>query len=238
MINEASFLSVSYGLYIVSSGNESRRNGYIANSVFQVTARPPQFAVCCNKDNYTADIIKETGVFVISTLTQEASSKFIGHFGYRTGSKFDKFNNIAHHTGETGAPVVTENIVAYIECRVNQVVDTGTHLMFIGKVIQADVLNEKQPLTYEYYREVKKGIAPKNAPTYIDKKTLDTIKEQKKKQKKPSELYKCPVCGYIYDPDKGDPSSGIISGTSFDDLPADWVCPVCETPKDDFFKMK
>ena len=47
-------------------------------------------------------------------------------------------------------------------------------------------------------------------------------------------LYVCNVCGYIYDPAEGDPDAGIAEGTSFDDLPADWVCPVCGAPKDEF----
>jgi rubredoxin len=46
--------------------------------------------------------------------------------------------------------------------------------------------------------------------------------------------YVCDVCGYIYDPSEGDPDSGIASGTAFDDLPDDWVCPVCGAPKSEF----
>ena len=46
--------------------------------------------------------------------------------------------------------------------------------------------------------------------------------------------YKCTVCGYIYDPAQGDPSSGIQPGTPFEELPDDWVCPVCSSPKDKF----
>ncbi|MEM7828726.1 MAG: rubredoxin [Candidatus Aenigmatarchaeota archaeon] len=46
--------------------------------------------------------------------------------------------------------------------------------------------------------------------------------------------YRCTVCGYIYDPDKGDPDSGVNPGTSFDDLPEDWSCPVCGAPKSEF----
>lgn len=46
--------------------------------------------------------------------------------------------------------------------------------------------------------------------------------------------YECTVCGYIYDPAKGDPDSGIPAGTSFAALPADWVCPVCGAEKDKF----
>jgi rubredoxin len=48
--------------------------------------------------------------------------------------------------------------------------------------------------------------------------------------------YVCEVCGYVYDPAKGDPDSGIEPGTSFEDLPDDWTCPVCGASKDDFEK--
>lgn len=46
--------------------------------------------------------------------------------------------------------------------------------------------------------------------------------------------YVCNVCGYVYDPEKGDPDSGIAPGTAFDDIPEDWVCPVCGVSKSDF----
>ena len=49
--------------------------------------------------------------------------------------------------------------------------------------------------------------------------------------------YKCSVCGYIYDPQKGDPDSNIEEGTAFEDLPDDWVCPVCGAAKDQFEKV-
>ncbi|KWZ97801.1 MULTISPECIES: rubredoxin [Anaerococcus] len=46
--------------------------------------------------------------------------------------------------------------------------------------------------------------------------------------------YVCTACGYIYDPAKGDPDNGIDAGTEFNDLPEDWVCPVCGVGKDMF----
>ncbi len=48
--------------------------------------------------------------------------------------------------------------------------------------------------------------------------------------------YVCTICGYVYDPAEGDPSAGIAAGTSFDDLPEDWVCPDCGVGKDMFEK--
>ncbi len=49
--------------------------------------------------------------------------------------------------------------------------------------------------------------------------------------------YRCIVCGYIYDPAIGDPEGGIPDGTSFEDLPDDWVCPECYVSKDEFEKI-
>ncbi len=46
--------------------------------------------------------------------------------------------------------------------------------------------------------------------------------------------YKCSVCGYIYDPSKGDPDNGIEPGTAFENLPDDWTCPECGVSKDEF----
>lgn len=50
--------------------------------------------------------------------------------------------------------------------------------------------------------------------------------------------WKCTICGYIYDPEAGDPEGNIAPGTSFEDLPAEWVCPVCGAPKDAFEEIK
>ncbi|HPX04683.1 MAG TPA: rubredoxin [Tenuifilaceae bacterium] len=47
-------------------------------------------------------------------------------------------------------------------------------------------------------------------------------------------MYKCKVCGYVYDPEVGDPDHGIAPGTAFDEIPDNWVCPVCGVRKDDF----
>jgi rubredoxin len=52
------------------------------------------------------------------------------------------------------------------------------------------------------------------------------------------ECYKCSVCGYIYDPEQGDPTSGIEPGIEFSDLPADYSCPLCGAGKDDFFSCE
>lgn len=48
--------------------------------------------------------------------------------------------------------------------------------------------------------------------------------------------YVCTICGYVYDPEAGDPDSGVAPGTKWEDVPEDWECPVCGASKDDFEK--
>jgi flavin reductase (DIM6/NTAB) family NADH-FMN oxidoreductase RutF len=233
MIQFEALFRVSYGLYIVSSGDDKIRNGFISNTVFQVTAEPPKFAVCCNKDNYTAEIIKKTGAFTVSVLKKDVDTKLIGRFGYQSGKNTDKFKGTDFITRKTGAPIVMNDSIAWLECNVKDTFDVGTHLLFIGELVNSEIIDENaEPVTYEYYRRVKKGIAPRNAPTYIDKSKLEGIRSMSGNNR-----YRCPECGYIYDPVKGDPDSGIEPGTPFEDLPEEWVCPVCGTVKVDFIKL-
>ena len=227
-MNIESFFKISYGLYIVSSKSEAKLSGYISNTVFQVTAEPAQFGVSCSKNNFTADLIAESKVFTISVLHKHAKAELIGLFGYKSGKNTDKFAKTNYITEKTGAPIVIDDTIAWFECKVVQTIDVGSHLLFIGQVINNELIDsEKEPLTYTYYREVKKGIAPKNAPTYINKEILK--KESLKVRK-----YECLVCGHIYDPAVGDEDNGIPAGTNFEDLPEDWVCPVCGAQKSDF----
>lgn len=225
-MNITTFFKISYGLYIVSSGNKEKGNGFISNTVFQVTSEPPRFTVCCNKDNYTCEFINQYKVFSVSVLAQEASSEIIGKFGYKSGRETDKMsgNNIIY--GQTGVPIVLNDSIAFLECKVIQTFDVGTHLLFIGDVVDAQIIDETQPpLTYAYYREIKKGVSPKNAPTYINPTNLSTSKINSMNKK-----FKCLVCGYIYDEAQ--------EKVKFEDLPDDWVCPLCGTSKSEFIEIK
>ena len=225
MINFEALFKISYGLYVVSSGSEEYGNAYISNTVFQVTSDPPRFATCCNKQNHTAGVIEASGLFSVSVLHSDAGTGTIGTLGYKSGKENNKLEGMNVRYGETGVPIVLNDTIAFLECRVIETMDVGTHLMFIGELVQADVLDDdKDPLTYLHYRKVRKGVAPKNAPTYIDKSKLEKEASEMKYAK-----YECTVCGYIYDEEK--------EGTRFEDLPDEWVCPLCGTEKDDFEKL-
>ena len=221
------FRLVSYGLYIVTSKRGRELNGQIANTVFQVCAEPPVIAVCINKKNYTHKFIEESGVFAISILSKEAPMKLIGQFGFKSGRDIDKFENVNYKVGKTGAPLVTDFTVGFIEAEVMKSMEVGTHTLFVGKVVEASVLGREEPLTYAYYHEIKGGRSPETAPTYIKSEEVNKV-----------DKYVCQICGYVYDPEKGDPDGGIAPGTAFEDIPDDWVCPVCGASKDQFKKME
>lgn len=226
MISFEALFKIAYGLYIVSSGDRTKGNGYISNTFFQVTSDPPQFAACCHKDNYTAGLISQAGAFAVSVLRQEASPELIGTFGYMTGRDVDKMKNVKVKYGDTGVPVVITDALAVLECRVTRTIDVGTHLMFIGDLVEAEILDDvHEPLTYAWYRKVKKGLSPKNAPTYIDKSRLETPAEKPGGKK-----YKCSICGYIYDE--------ATEAEPFDALPSDYVCPVCGASASEFIEIE
>jgi flavin reductase (DIM6/NTAB) family NADH-FMN oxidoreductase RutF len=157
----------TYGLYVIGSRKGDRLNGQIANTVFQVTSDPPTVAVSINKQNLTWEFISESKAFAASILSQDTPLSFIGHFGFKSGRDVDKLKDVNYKLGETGSPIVIDHSLAYIEARVINQVDVGSHTIFIGELVGADVLGEGAPMTYAYYHQVKRGTAPKTAPSYI-----------------------------------------------------------------------
>jgi flavin reductase (DIM6/NTAB) family NADH-FMN oxidoreductase RutF/rubredoxin len=229
-----SLFKITYGMYIVSSKFNNKLNGYISNTVMQVTSDPVQLAICCSKNNYSSEIIKKSKILSISVLQRETSPDLINLFGYNTGKDINKFENIKYINGFSGVPIVIQDSIVWFECELINIIESGSHNIFICKVIKSETLDfKKEPLTYAYYRDIKKGVAPKNAPTFIDTGKLKTESVYTLSAIK----YKCQVCNFIYNPDEGDDKAGIPPGTEFQDLPDDWVCPVCGTKKSNFLKL-
>ena len=222
------FKKLSYGVYVVASGNENRKNAFIATTVFQVTSEPPKIVVACNKDNFTTNIIRELKVFSASVLKQNCSSTIIGNLGFRSGKDFDKFENYNNYCygKNTNVPIILEDSIAWFECKLIEEVNVGTHILFVGEVLDAQITAENiEPLTYSYYSNVKKGVSSKNAPSYIEN-VVDKIDNANEKV--------CSICGYVYDSELGDVDNGIAVGTPFESLTDDWTCPVCGVGKEMF----
>ena len=234
----SAFFKVTYGLYLVCSKEGNNFNGHISNTVFQVTADPPQFVVATHKNNLTTAYIRKSRLFSVSVLKQDIDLEFIGPWGFKSGRNTDKFKDISFRIGITGAPVIIEKTIAFIECEVIQEIDTGTHILFVGKAVNAEVVDDKAiPLTYSYYREVIKGISPENSPTYTGNLQEKEVTGGNATLKEMPGKYQCKVCGFIYDPEIGDIDSGIPPGTAFENIPDDWSCPICGVSKKDFIRI-
>jgi len=233
-MNKAAFYKLSYGLYVITAGREGRFNGQIANTVFQVTSDPPTVAVSINKQNYTHEHIEAGKQFVVSILDEGCPMTLIGRFGFKCGREFDKLEGVGTRQGVTGIPIVTDNAVAFIEAKVINQMDCGTHTIFLGQVIDCDLIAPAaEPMTYAYYHKVKGGKSPKNAPTYQEAPSAEPASVTPKASGSAAR-YTCSVCGYVYDPAQGDPEGNIPPGTPFEALPDSWVCPVCGAGKDQF----
>jgi len=171
-MNTNTFSKLSCGVYIVASGNKERQNAFIATTVMQVTSNPAKIMVACNKDNFTAQIIRETKTFSASVLKQNYKPTTIGTFGFRSGKNFNKFElcNDFIFGENMQTPIIMEDCMAWFECKLTDEIDVGMHVLFVGEVLDAQIIAENEtPLTYAYYHEVKKGVTAKNAPSYIKK---------------------------------------------------------------------
>ena len=235
-MNPNIFKTISYGLFIVSTEADGKKNGYIANTIFQLTAEPAKFGISCNKDNLSASLIVKRKRFSVSVLSQNCKRELINKFGYRSGKNSEKFEEVDFFETSDGIPVVTEGSVAWLDFELLETIDVGTHYLFVGLLKDGDVLTDEPPLTYAYFHEVFKGVAPKNAPTYISKEVRKEAARAEAKPKSETKLqkYECMDCGWIYDPAVGDPDNGIPPGTPFEELPDDWTCPDCGAEKSEF----
>ena len=161
---------LSYGLYIVTSHDGDKLNGQIANALIQVTVEPPRVAVAINKNNLTHEYISKSKEFAVSVLDESVPMKLIGLFGFKSGRDVDKLSKCTFKKGITGCPVVTDYVLSVFEAKVVDQCDVGTHTIFVGELVAAEVLTEEECMTYEYYHRVKRGTTPKTAPVYIKEK--------------------------------------------------------------------
>ncbi|MSS63488.1 flavin reductase [Velocimicrobium porci] len=215
-MNKSVFHKLSYGVYVVSTWDEGRATGCVANSIMQITSDPATIAVSMNHNNYTHSCIEQTKKFAVSILSEQSDPSIIGTFGFQSGKEVNKFEQVEYELKEY-MPVL-KDCCGYIVCEVIDKLETNTHTVFLGRVVEGDLVNNEKEMTYNYYHKVVKGKSPKNAPTYIEEEaTKEEIKEAK---------YVCGICGYVYD--------GEIP---FEELPDDYVCPICKQPKRVFKKQ-
>ena len=200
-MDNTAFFKLSYGLFVITAKEGEKDNGCITNTVVQVTTTPNRVTVAINKGNYTHDMILHTGLFNVSVISQKASFDLFKHWGFQSGRDVDKALGIEFSRSDNGLIYLTEGINAVISAKLCQVVDLGTHSLFIADVTDAFNVSGEESATYAYYH---KNIKP--APNQPKKKG-----------------WVCTVCGYIYEGEE---------------LPSDFICPVCKHPASDFKRIE
>lgn len=201
---------LSYGLYAIGVNDGGRPTGCIVNTVFQITSQDPIIAISMNKENYTFEVIQKTGQFAVSILGEGVKPNVIAGLGFASGREKDKFGDIAHRLVD-GMPIVQEGCTGYMVCDVYSMTETPTHMVILGKLRDAFMGEQGNPMTYQYYHEVIKGKAPKAAPTYQAPSEPETDQV----------VYVCEICGYEY--------VGDITQE-----PDDFKCPICGVSKEHF----
>lgn len=180
MIRNEAMFKLSYGLFILTANENGKDNGCVINTVTQVTDSPKRITIAVNKNNYTCGMIERTKKFTVSVISQDATFDIFKRFGFASGKDVDKFTGYNdHYRTENGTFFICEQTNAYISCTVTDIIDCGSHLLFISDVTEAETLSDVPSATYQYY--------------------FDNIKPKPETQKKKG--YVCKICGYVYDGD-------------------------------------
>lgn len=208
-MDATAIFKISYGLFFVGSKAGDAAGICVINTAMQVTQEPLRISVAMTKGGYTQGLIEKSGQLSLGVLGQEAALADIAHFGQQSGKDTDKLAGKAISTDSLGNPVYEAGCIALLTARVIQTVDVGTHIIFIADVVDAKNLSDAPPMTYADYRALKSGKQPAAAAG-----------------SEAAAQWQCSICHYVYD--------GEIP---FEQLPEDWVCPVCGRGKDVFVKQ-
>ena len=202
-MNKKTMYKLTYGLFVLTARQGEKDSGCIINTAAQVTSEPNRISIAVNKANFTHDLVKESGKFNISILSEEASFDTFRHFGFQSGRTVDKFADYTDcERSANGLYYVTAGTNGYISATVEQAIDLGSHTLFIAAVDDMEVLSDVPSASYAYYQS---HIKPKHEQPAAGKT-----------------VWRCTVCGYIYEGEE---------------LPADFICPLCKHPASDFEKV-
>lgn len=180
-MDKKALYQISYGVFMLSTKADDVVNGCITNTCMQVANSPTRIAISVLNTNYTCELIKKSGVFALSILSEDCSFQTIQHFGFQSGRNVNKFESMTPPVDCNGVPYLGWHACAVISGKVVEQMDLGSHTMFIAEVADAILLNDKAPLTYADYQA---RVKPKPQKVQEDKKIVG---------------WKCKICNYIYE---------------------------------------
>lgn len=137
---------VKTGVHIITTKCGDKLNGLAVAWVSRVSMQPPMVMISIGKTRYSHDLIKKSKIFAVNVLGEEHIE--IGrHFGLQSGKKVDKFKDVEYEQKATGAPIIRD-CIAYLDCKVINEYDAGDHTIFVGEVVDSEVLSDEEPLIY------------------------------------------------------------------------------------------
>jgi flavin reductase (DIM6/NTAB) family NADH-FMN oxidoreductase RutF len=144
------------GVTVITTRHGEQLQGMTANAVTSLSLEPTMILVCVEKSTHTHGLLERSGVFAVNILgpEQEALSRL---FAKRGEPEEGSLRGQPFVLGETGAPILA-GCLAYLDCRVAEVLEGGDHSIFIGEVVQGRVLREEDPLIF--YRGKYRALAP------------------------------------------------------------------------------
>ena len=182
MIEKEAFYKLTYGLFVLTSKNESGKdNGCIVNTVSLLTDEPKRITVYVNKANYTEEVIRQTGEFNVCVLTESAPFSIFKQFGFQSGRDTDKMAGEDYPRMDNGLVYIPEHVNSVISAKVIGAHDYGTHTLFVAEVTEAVKLSDEKSVSYEYYLS---NIKPKTP----------TAEKSGEKEK-----WVCKICGYEHE---------------------------------------
>ncbi len=208
-MDKKAIYKLSYGLFVLTANKDGKDNGCIINTAIQVTSEPNVISVAVNKNNLTHDMIMDTKKLTVSVIAQDADFELFKRFGFQSGKNADKFAGFTDcKRGTNDTMIITKGTNAFISAWVQKTVDMGTHTVFYAQVTDMEVLSDVPSATYEYYQS---DIKPK--PEAVGK------------TKDGQTIWRCRICGYEYVGEVGE------------EVPDDFICPICKHGKQDFEKV-
>ena len=205
MIEKEAMYKLTYGLFVLTTTDGEQQNGCIVNTVSMITDNPKRITVFVNKANYSEELLRKTGVFNVSVLSEKTPFDVFKQFGFSSGRDTDKFAGKTYPRTENNLYYIPDYANAVLSAKVVDAYDYDTHTLFVAEVTEAKTLTEDKSVTYEYYQS---NIKPRPAEA----------KETEAKGGK----WVCKICGYVYEGEE---------------LPADFICPWCKHPAEDFEKI-
>lgn len=174
MKNEKIIRKITQGMYVLTTQN----GGCIVDSVSQVSGgENPLIAVSVMKKNYTNELLKRNDKFALSVLGMKVKPEIIKTFGFNSSRDIDKFQGM--NISEVEGLNIMNDSLGYMVCEIVDYIDNDTHTLFIGKLIEADMFQEEEAMSYGYYQEHKEELL-------------------KVTTEKGETAWICKVCGYIY----------------------------------------